>query len=225
MLKKTLVMACALLGCIALFGCYDSASALTLKNTGTDEISASVNTNSDGNSQYFKLPSDYKESWSRTDDQGYILSIIEDGYLRTYYARPDDAFYFQNDNLYYESSGKQNVPLKSEADQGSGGISHITVDNFTDSDVRVGISTWFGDDNSLDAAIRSAQTEKLGITHNAMESWTRDIDSRGYLLYVNFAGNNSTYVYYLPNSGKQVSINGFNDLAVDGQKLNLIYFF
>lgn len=227
MLKRTLAITCTLLGCTALFCFYVSASALTLKNTGTDNISASVNSYDVGNSDYITIQSNYKQTWSQTDDRGFILSIIEDGYLRTYYVKSDDSFYFQNDNLYYESTSQQNVPLKAENNQSPGATSHITVDNFSEKDVSVGISTWIGGagESPLDIMNREIATIAYDIKPNDLFSCLRDIDSRGYLLYVKFSGNNSTYVYYLPSSQKQVAIRAFNDLTIDGQKLNLIYFY
>ncbi|MDG4983867.1 hypothetical protein OGZ51_06890 [Lactococcus lactis] len=222
MFKKMLLTLTVLLGCVGLVGFSQEAFAGTISIQNVHSfggtISASLNTYGDGHSGYYDIPYSKSESWSRSDNRGFIMSIKDNGTLRTYYSRPSVDYYYDGKMYKTEDPSGQHLPLtilKTTTDFTPTGSSQIKINDYAGTDVQVGVSTWDG-----------GQSGYYSLSHGDTEKWSRDFDARGYLLYIKFSGNSKTYVYYVPNSNKEIGVYGLNNLVIDGnQPLQEVYAF
>ena len=212
MFKKMLLTLTMLLSCLGFAGFSQKAFSETISiqnvhSFGGGTISAALNTYADGHSGYYDIAYSKSESWSRSDNRGFIMAIKDNGTLRTYYSRPSVDYLYYDGKMYKkEDPSGQHLPLtilKTTTDFTPTGSSQIKVNDYA-GDVQVGISSWDG-----------GQSGYYSLSRGDTEKWSRDYDARGYLLYIKFSGNSTTYVYYVSNSGVEIGVYGLNQLYIN----------
>lgn len=216
-MMKKLVLYLIFLGYLGLFGFSNKVTAISIQNVHCleDSISASINTYSTGGSEYYTIPFGQTESWSRSDDRGFIIAFLDQGTLSTYYSRPETNFLYYDGFVYKTISKpphKPLVPLKTTTDINPGGTGRINMNNHSHY-LMVGISTWNGGSSGY-----------FDLYSGGTQSWSRNLDPRGYLVYLNDRG--TMHIYYLPQSNVTITVDTPSRVYINNdssQELKLVY--
>lgn len=176
-----------------LIGSSDAFADISVKNIDSyTYFNAAVNTYGDGQSDYYSIAPKKTETWSRSDNKGFLVALdfnTDNRNPQIYYSVSDASYYMQDgflkmhggkakkainadENRYKKNSKGEyiytNVKLQ--------GVSNKVIVKNVDSSKKVSISTWNGGDSSY-----------YNLSKGETESWSRSHDARGYLMNVDGA--------------------------------------
>nr|AMN88678.1 IPD072Dc [Pseudomonas ficuserectae] len=70
---------------------------ITVTNKSSKKIEASINKwGSDGDTKFFGIDSGKQESWDRSDDRGFVLSLKRNGTQAPYYVQATSKIEIEN---------------------------------------------------------------------------------------------------------------------------------
>lgn len=182
---------------------------LSVFNGNIGSVEAAVNTYGDGSSGYYRISSGKVERWIRSDSKGFLVALrfaaTPTPSVKVYYSSERGSYDIKTYSL-FTASGREKKVINSDGNRyqkSNGqyiyapnnslyGVSNkIKVKNIGNS-TKVAISTWNGGDSSY-----------YNLSRGETETWSRNSDSRGYLMNVNGAK-------YFIKSGESAIVNGSN---------------
>lgn len=182
---------------------------ITVTNDCTDfssiQVSVSANSTGKGNTDYFNITPGQSDSWSRLSRSGFILAIVHNGMLRTYYTPTSASYSYKDGSLYQRNSSTEITPLKKVVYSDTKGTKIVNMVNLSDGTVQVALSKWK----------TGGYADYFELSRPAVESWSRNNDPRGFLVSMKAKSEMNEYIYYLPS----IEYIGGNYLTIKNQAI------